>query len=118
MRTVSKPVRESRDSIADIWGERTPHQGEWPERVDERDDERQQQEREEQLPGAPGGGHSGHQRPHGADAEVREQHTREGGPVEQEEARHRVRIVAARVARDDRRDRRGSRGSPPRLTAP
>ena len=37
MRTVSiKPVRESRDSIADIWGERTPHQGEWPVRVDER----------------------------------------------------------------------------------
>jgi anaerobic selenocysteine-containing dehydrogenase len=37
MRTVStKPVREVRDSIADIWGERTPHQGEWPVRVDER----------------------------------------------------------------------------------
>lgn len=26
---------ETRDSIRDIWGERTPHYGEWPERVDE-----------------------------------------------------------------------------------
>src|SRR4051812_11630570 len=25
----------TRDSITDIWGERTPHHGEWPERVDE-----------------------------------------------------------------------------------
>jgi ferredoxin-nitrate reductase len=30
-------VRETRDSIADVWGERTPHVGgEWPARVDER----------------------------------------------------------------------------------
>ena len=38
MRTVVslKPVRESRDSITDIWGQRTPHRGEWPVRVDER----------------------------------------------------------------------------------
>jgi ferredoxin-nitrate reductase len=27
---------ETRDSIADIWGDRTPYQGQWPERVDER----------------------------------------------------------------------------------
>jgi ferredoxin-nitrate reductase len=27
---------ESRDSIHDIWGPRTPHQGQWPTRVDER----------------------------------------------------------------------------------
>lgn len=27
---------ETRDSIADIWGERTPFAGEWPERIDER----------------------------------------------------------------------------------
>ncbi len=27
---------ESRDSIADVWGARTPHAGEWPVRVDER----------------------------------------------------------------------------------
>src|SRR5689334_18224745 len=30
------PVRQSRDSIADIWGARTPYHGHWPERVDER----------------------------------------------------------------------------------
>lgn len=29
-------MKETRDSIADIWGERTPYFGEWPERVDER----------------------------------------------------------------------------------
>ena len=28
-------VRQSRDSITDVWGERTPHDGEWPIRVDE-----------------------------------------------------------------------------------
>ena len=27
---------ETRDSIADIWGERTPYFGEWPVRIDER----------------------------------------------------------------------------------
>src|SRR6184192_876716 len=27
---------ETRNSIADIWGERTPYAGEWPERIDER----------------------------------------------------------------------------------
>ena len=27
---------ETRDSIADIWGERTPYAGEWPARIDER----------------------------------------------------------------------------------
>ena len=31
----SLPCHESRDSIADVWGPRTPHVGEWPERVDE-----------------------------------------------------------------------------------
>jgi ferredoxin-nitrate reductase len=29
-------MEESRDSIKDIWGERTPYSGEWPVRVDER----------------------------------------------------------------------------------
>ena len=29
-------MRESRDSIQDIWGPRTPHWGDWPARVDER----------------------------------------------------------------------------------
>ena len=28
---------ETRDSIGDIWGARTPYVGEWPARVDERD---------------------------------------------------------------------------------
>src|SRR5438045_3403031 len=28
-------MKETRDSIADIWGERTPYFGVWPERVDE-----------------------------------------------------------------------------------
>ena len=28
-------MKENRDSIADIWGERTPYHGEWPVRVDE-----------------------------------------------------------------------------------
>jgi hypothetical protein len=32
---LSLTCHESRDSIADIWGPRTPHVGEWPERVDE-----------------------------------------------------------------------------------
>ena len=32
----SLPCYESRDSIADVWGPRTPYVGEWPERVDER----------------------------------------------------------------------------------
>src|SRR5256885_12147572 len=30
------PIRQTRDSIADIWGPRTPYYGTWPERVDER----------------------------------------------------------------------------------
>jgi ferredoxin-nitrate reductase len=30
------PLRQSRDSITDIWGPRTPYQGDWPERIDER----------------------------------------------------------------------------------
>src|SRR3954467_1250209 len=30
------PLRQTRDSIADIWGPRTPYYGAWPERVDER----------------------------------------------------------------------------------
>ncbi len=29
-------IKETRDSIADIWGERTPHYEDWPERIDER----------------------------------------------------------------------------------
>jgi ferredoxin-nitrate reductase len=29
-------MKETRDSIADIWGERTPYLGEWPNRLDER----------------------------------------------------------------------------------
>jgi len=29
-------LKESRDSIADVWGERTPFHGQWPVRVDER----------------------------------------------------------------------------------
>jgi anaerobic selenocysteine-containing dehydrogenase len=29
-------MQQSRDSIKDIWGERTPHFGEWPVRVDQR----------------------------------------------------------------------------------
>ncbi len=29
-------VSQSRDSIADVWGERTPYHGDWPERVDQR----------------------------------------------------------------------------------
>ena len=29
-------ARETRDAITDIWGPRTPHDGEWPSRVDER----------------------------------------------------------------------------------
>ena len=29
-------THETRDSIDDIWGTRTPHHGEWPVRVDER----------------------------------------------------------------------------------
>ena len=29
-------MRESRDSIADVWGSRTPFEGKWPVRVDER----------------------------------------------------------------------------------
>src|SRR5690349_20707859 len=32
-------MNESRDSIKDIWGERTPYFQQWPERVDERTDE-------------------------------------------------------------------------------
>ena len=27
---------QTRDSIADIWGDRTPHYDDWPERIDER----------------------------------------------------------------------------------
>lgn len=29
-------LRQSRDSIENIWGERTPYNGSWPTRVDER----------------------------------------------------------------------------------
>src|SRR5690242_5848686 len=29
-------MQQSRDSIADVWGPRTPYTGEWPTRVDER----------------------------------------------------------------------------------
>lgn len=32
-------ARQSRDSIKDIWGERTPFHGQWPQRVDERLDD-------------------------------------------------------------------------------
>src|SRR5437870_9828470 len=36
-------MKETRDSIKDIWGERTPHrEGKWPARVDERTVERPQ----------------------------------------------------------------------------
>lgn len=28
-------MMQSRDSIEDIWGERTPYYGEWPKRVDQ-----------------------------------------------------------------------------------
>lgn len=36
--TLSKetPMGQSRDSVVDIWDERTPHHGAWPERVDQR----------------------------------------------------------------------------------
>src|ERR1044072_1862708 len=30
------PLRQSRDSISDIWGPRSAYSGAWPERVDER----------------------------------------------------------------------------------
>jgi anaerobic selenocysteine-containing dehydrogenase len=38
MRDVREPapVSQSRDSIADVWGPRTPHAGAWPVRVDQR----------------------------------------------------------------------------------
>ncbi len=29
-------MHQTRDSIADVWGDRTPHYGDWPVRVDER----------------------------------------------------------------------------------
>src|SRR3954454_19998197 len=29
-------IKQTRDSIADVWGERTPYAGDWPARVDER----------------------------------------------------------------------------------
>ena len=32
-------MQESRDSISDIWGERSPYRGEWPVRVDQRTSE-------------------------------------------------------------------------------
>jgi len=32
-------MEESRDSIKDIWGERTPYEGEWPARSDQRTSE-------------------------------------------------------------------------------
>jgi ferredoxin-nitrate reductase len=40
-RVVEKPsktqeMHQTRDSIQDIWGQRTPYQGRWPDRVDER----------------------------------------------------------------------------------
>src|SRR3954454_12263929 len=34
--TWGKAMRQTRDSVADVWGERTPYFGEWPVRVDER----------------------------------------------------------------------------------
>src|SRR5436305_12047899 len=33
---MEEHMAETRDSIADIWGERTPYKDEWPVRVDER----------------------------------------------------------------------------------
>jgi anaerobic selenocysteine-containing dehydrogenase len=38
MRKVNEtaPIRQTRNSIADVWGPRTPYFGDWPERVDER----------------------------------------------------------------------------------
>jgi anaerobic selenocysteine-containing dehydrogenase len=36
LRDQGGAVGETRDSIADVWGERTPHIGEWPVRVDSR----------------------------------------------------------------------------------
>jgi ferredoxin-nitrate reductase len=34
--TGTRPIHETRDSIADVWGPRSPYQQEWPERIDER----------------------------------------------------------------------------------
>src|SRR4051794_40950168 len=34
--SVGAAMGETRDSIADVWGDRTPFEGEWPARVDER----------------------------------------------------------------------------------
>lgn len=36
MLVVTKEEKETRNSIIDLWGKRTPHQGDWPVRVDER----------------------------------------------------------------------------------
>ena len=33
-------MQESRDSVADVWGERKPFEGDWPVRVDERTTEK------------------------------------------------------------------------------
>src|SRR3954469_17885241 len=41
-------MKETRDSIADVWGARTPYEGAWPARVDERTTE----ERERWVPSA------------------------------------------------------------------
>ena len=52
---VNVPLsHESRNSIADIWGARTPYAGEWPERVDEATVDRLLEAREA-LPFAPSG---------------------------------------------------------------
>lgn len=39
MKLCDAPVSQSRDSIKDIWGKRTPYKHEWPVRVDEALDE-------------------------------------------------------------------------------
>src|SRR5947208_772088 len=33
------PLPQTRDSVADVWGPRTPYEGDWPARVDEQVDE-------------------------------------------------------------------------------
>lgn len=39
MDTYAAPALQSRDSIEDIWGPRTPYKDEWPTRVDSACDE-------------------------------------------------------------------------------
>lgn len=39
MKLCDAPASQSRDSIKDIWGRRTPYKHEWPVRVDEAKDE-------------------------------------------------------------------------------